>query len=549
MSNKNNSYTPLIAAVCVVIGIVIGTFYANHFSGNRLNIINTSGNKLNYLLHIVDDQYVDTVDMTQLVEDAMPAILSELDPHSAYISAKDVEAANEDLKGSFSGIGVRFSMLEDTIHIGNVIKGGPSEKAGVLAGDLIVTVDGKNVAGVHMSSDEVMKMLKGPEDTKVKVGVKRVGEKALKEITITRGNITTNSIEGYYMVDGTNTGYVKIKNFGEDTYMEMIEALAWLHRNGMKSLIVDLRDNGGGYMEKAILMVNEFLPKNRLIVYTEGRKSQRAEYMSDGHGSYQDIPLVVLMNENSASASEIFAGAIQDNDRGLIIGRRSFGKGLVQQPIEFRDGSLIRLTIARYYTPSGRCIQKPYTKGNDEDYSMDIRNRYKHGEFFSEDSIKQTGTKYHTHIGRTVYGGGGITPDIFVPEDTTNVTSYYLLTAPYSATFALKFIDANRKDLSRFKTATEVEMYLDKQHVLEQFYAFCESKGVRRRNLMIQKSHELLKQVVYNAVVYLYMDENDYCEYVNRVDPTVREALEQIKAGKTFPTLLSGKSKNKKKAE
>jgi carboxyl-terminal processing protease len=542
MSNKNNSYTPLIAAVCVVLGIVIGTFYANHFSGNRLNIITTSGNKLNYLLHIIDDQYVDTVDMSELVEDAMPAILSELDPHSAYISAKDVEAANEDLKGSFSGIGVRFSMLEDTIHIGNVIKGGPSEKAGVLAGDLIITVDGKKVAGVKLSSDEIMKRLKGPEDTKVKLGIKRVGEKELKEITVVRGNIPIKSIEASYIVNN-NTGYIKIKNFGEETYPEMIRALAALNQKGMKSLIIDLRDNGGGYMEKAILMVNEFLPKNRLIVYTEGRKSQRQEFISDGHGSYQDIPLVVLVNEASASASEIFAGAIQDNDRGIIVGRRSFGKGLVQQPIEFRDGSLIRLTIARYYTPSGRCIQKPYEKGKEEDYSMDIRNRYKNGEFFSEDSIKQTGRKYHTHIGRTVYGGGGITPDIFVPEDTTNVTSYYLLSAPFSATFALKFIDANRKDLLLCSTATEVEQYLNKQHALEQFYTFCESKGVRRRNLMIQKSHDLLERLVYNAVVYLYMNDNEYYEYINRYDATMLKALEQIKEGKTFPTL----SKKEKK--
>ncbi len=542
MSNKNHSYTPFIAAVCVVVGIVIGTFYANHFSGNKLNIITTSGNKLNYLLHIIDDQYVDTVDMSELVEDAMPAILSELDPHSAYISAKDVEAANEDLKGSFSGIGVRFSMLEDTIHIGNVIKGGPSEKAGILAGDLIITVDGKKVAGVGLSSDEVMKRLKGQENTKVKLGIKRVGEKELKEITVVRGNIAVKSIEASYILN-ENTGYIKIKNFGEETYPEMIQALAALNQKGMKSLIIDLRDNGGGYMEKAILMVNEFLPKNRLIVYTEGRKSQRQEFISDGHGSYQDIPLVVLVNENSASASEIFAGAIQDNDRGIIVGRRSFGKGLVQQPIEFRDGSLIRLTIARYYTPSGRCIQKPYEKGKEEDYSMDIRNRYKNGEFFSEDSIKQTGRKYHTHLGRTVYGGGGITPDIFVPEDTTNVTSYYLMAAPYSATFALKFIDANRKDLSLCKTPTEVELYLNKQRALEQFYTFCESKGVHRRNLMIQKSHDLLERIVYNAVVYLYMNDNEYYEYINRYDATVLKALEQIKEGKTFPTL----SKKEKK--
>jgi carboxyl-terminal processing protease len=540
MSNKNHSYTPFIAAVCVVVGIVIGTFYANHFSGNKLNIITTSGNKLNYLLHIIDDQYVDTVDMSELVEDAMPAILSELDPHSAYISAKDVEAANEDLKGSFSGIGVRFSMLEDTIHIGNVIKGGPSEKAGILAGDLIITVDGKKVAGVGLSSDEVMKRLKGQENTKVKLGIKRVGEKELKEITVVRGNIAVKSIEASYILN-ENTGYIKIKNFGEETYPEMIQALAALNQKGMKSLIIDLRDNGGGYMEKAILMVNEFLPKNRLIVYTEGRKSQRQEFISDGHGSYQDIPLVVLVNENSASASEIFAGAIQDNDRGIIVGRRSFGKGLVQQPIEFRDGSLIRLTIARYYTPSGRCIQKPYEKGKEEDYSMDIRNRYKNGEFFSEDSIKQTGRKFHTHLGRTVYGGGGITPDIFVPEDTTNVTSYYLMAAPYSATFALKFIDANRKDLSLCKTPTEVELYLNKQRVLEQFYTFCESKGVRRRNLMIQKSHDLLERIVYNAVVYLYMNDNEYYEYINRYDATVLKALEQIKEGKTFPTLSKKK--------
>jgi carboxyl-terminal processing protease len=540
MSNKNHSYTPFIAAVCVVVGIVIGTFYANHFSGNKLNIITTSGNKLNYLLHIIDDQYVDTVDMSELVEDAMPAILSELDPHSAYISAKDVEAANEDLKGSFSGIGVRFSMLEDTIHIGNVIKGGPSDKAGILAGDLIITVDGKKVAGVGLSSDEVMKRLKGQENTKVKLGIKRVGEKELKEITVVRGNIAVKSIEASYILN-ENTGYIKIKNFGEETYPEMIQALAALNQKGMKSLIIDLRDNGGGYMEKAILMVNEFLPKNRLIVYTEGRKSQRQEFISDGHGSYQDIPLVVLVNENSASASEIFAGAIQDNDRGIIVGRRSFGKGLVQQPIEFRDGSLIRLTIARYYTPSGRCIQKPYEKGKEEDYSMDIRNRYKNGEFFSEDSIKQTGRKFHTHLGRTVYGGGGITPDIFVPEDTTNVTSYYLMAAPYSATFALKFIDANRKDLSLCKTPTEVELYLNKQRVLEQFYTFCESKGVRRRNLMIQKSHDLLERIVYNAVVYLYMNDNEYYEYINRYDATVLKALEQIKEGKTFPTLSKKK--------
>ena len=421
--NKSSRFVPVLMALCIVIGIVIGTFYANHFSGNRLSIINSSSNKLNNLLHIIDDQHVDTVNMDQLVEKAMPQILAELDPHSTYISAKDVQTANDDLKGSFSGVGIEFTIREDTLHVQNVINNGPAEKAGIIAGDKLVSIDNKPFVGKICTNEEAMHRLKGAKDTKVKLGIIRYGETKVRYFDITRGDIPQKSISATYMLDD-NTGYIKVKSFGETTYPELLIALAKLSQEQVSNLVIDLRDNTGGYLASAVQMANEFLPKGRLIVYTQGRKSPRQDYRSDGRGSYQNIPLIVLINEGSASASEIFAGAIQDNDRGTIIGRRSFGKGLVQQPIEFPDGSMIRLTVARYYTPSGRCIQKPYVTGDDKDYEKDLLSRYQHGEYFSKDSIKHTGPAYHTNIGRLVYGGGGITPDIFVAEDSLGITSY-----------------------------------------------------------------------------------------------------------------------------
>ena len=318
-------------ALCVVIGILIGTFYANHFSGNRLSIINSSSNKLNNLLHIIDDQYVDTVNVNDLVEKAMPQILAELDPHSVYISAKDVQTANDDLRGSFSGVGIEFTIRQDTLHVQQVINNGPAERAGVIAGDKIITVDDKPFTGKTLTNEEAMHRLKGPKDTKVKLGILRYGEKKLRSITVTRGEIPTKSITATYMLDD-NTGYIRIKNFGENTYPELLIALAKLSQENFQGLCIDLRGNTGGYLQSAVQIANEFLPKNRLIVYTQGRKSPRQEYRSDGRGSYQQLPLVILIDEISASASEILAGAIQDNDRGTIIGRRSFGKGLVQQP-------------------------------------------------------------------------------------------------------------------------------------------------------------------------------------------------------------------------
>lgn len=527
---------PLIMALCVVAGILVGSFYANHFSGNRLSIINSNSNKLNNLLHIIDDQYVDTIDANDIVEKAIPQILAELDPHSVYISADDAQTANDELKSSFSGIGIEFTIRQDTIRVQNVISNGPAERAGLIAGDKIVTVDGKAFVGKEVTQTEAMHRLKGPKDTKVTVGIIRYGEKKIKNITITRGEIPTHSITSTYMLDD-KTGYIKIKNFGDNTYAEMLIALAELSQNDFRNLVIDLRGNTGGYLQSAVQMANEFLPKNKLIVYMQGRKQPRKNFVSDGKGSYQKIPLVVLIDEISASSSEIFAGAIQDNDRGTIIGRRSFGKGLVQQPIEFNDGSLIRLTIARYYTPSGRCIQKPYTSDTGRSYEEDLLMRYEHGEFFSQDSIKQTGPAYHTSIGRTVYGGGGITPDIFVAEDTIGSTSYYREAAMNGLIlqFAYSYTDNNRQKLKEYDTMESLSKYISTQNIVEQFVAYAEKNGLRRRNLMIKKSNTLLYRYITCRIIYNMLNEQALTEYLNESDPVIKQALKVLNENKAYP--------------
>jgi len=542
--NKSTRFTPLWMALCVVAGIFIGTFYANHFSGNRLNIINTSGNKLNNLLHVVDDQYVDTINMNDLVEKAMPIILSELDPHSVYISAKDVQIANDDLKGSFSGVGIEFTIRKDTIRVQNVIGNGPAERAGLMAGDRIVEVDDSVFVGKKVTNEEAMHRLKGPKDTKVKLGIIRYGETKVRHITVTRGEIPMKSVTASYMLDETS-GYIKIRNFGENTYPELLIALAKLSQEGFSNLVIDLRSNTGGYLASAVQIANEFLSKGQLIVYTEGRKSPRQEYRSDGRGSYQHIPLVILIDEGSASASEILSGAIQDNDRGTIIGRRSFGKGLVQQPIEFSDHSMIRLTIARYYTPSGRCIQKPYSSGADKSYEEDLVTRYEHGEFFSQDSIKHTGPEFHTNNGRVVYGGGGITPDIFVPEDTLGMTSYYKEASMSGLIlqFAFNYTDENRSNMKPYETSEELERYLKKQGTVEKFVSFAEKNGLKRRNLMIQKSYKLLERYVNSRIIYNMLDEEAWTEYLNKDDPAVKQTLKLFGEGKAFPAKSTSSAK------
>ena len=534
---------PLFMAICVVIGILIGTFYANHFSGNRLNIINTSGNKLNNLLHIIDDQYVDTVNMNDLVEKAMPQILSELDPHSVYINAKDVQSANDDLSSSFSGVGIEFTIRQDTIHVQNVIGNGPAERAGVIAGDKIVSIDDKPFVGKIVTTTESMRRLKGPKDTKVKLGLLGYKAKKVRYVTVTRGEIPQKSISATYMLNN-NTGYIKIKKFAENTYPELLISLAQLSQNNLQNLVIDLRGNLGGYMASAVQIANEFLPKNRLIVYMEGRRSPRQDFISDGKGSYQHIPLIVLIDEASASSSEIVSGAIQDNDRGTIIGRRSFGKGLVQKPLSFKDGSMIRLTTARYYTPSGRCIQKPYSSGADKDYEEDLLNRYQNGEYFSQDSIKHSGKKFHTNNGRVVYGGGGITPDIFVPEDTLGITSYYKEAAMSGLIlqFAFEYTDENRQRLNALGDYKAITSFLKKNNIVEKFVTYADKNGLKRRNLMIKKSYALLERYVVSRVIYNILDEEAWTMYLNIDDPTLEKALEILRQGKAFPKNTETKS-------
>lgn len=535
--NRTSRFMPVIVAVSIVTGILIGTFYANHFSGNKLGIINTSSNKLNALLRIIDDQYVDTVNMGELVEDAMPQILGELDPHSSYIPAKDLEAVNSDLKGSFSGIGIQFTIQQDTIHVNNVIQGGPSEKVGLMAGDRIIEVDDSAFVGKIVTNYESMKRLKGPKGSEVKLGVFRPGEKETLHFTIVRGDIPVKSVDAAYMLND-KFGYIKVNKFGETTYPELLISLAKLNQANCEGVVIDLRGNTGGYMGAAIQMVNEFLPKNRLIVYTQGRKSPRENYTSNGTGSSQKMPIVVLMDEGSASASEIFAGAIQDNDRGTIIGRRSFGKGLVQQPIDFSDGSAIRLTIARYYTPSGRCIQKSYVKGNDANYEMDILTRYEHGEFFSQDSIKQDQSQiFETSLGRPVYGGGGIMPDIFVPQDTTGMTSYYRMAVNRGLTiqFAFQYTDNHRAEMQKYETEESLLQYLKHQNILEQFARFAENKGLKRRNILMYKSQKLFETNLYGNIIYNMLGMEAYIEYLNKSDKTVLKALEVLDKGESFP--------------
>ena len=536
---KNNTkFIPFLLAICLIAGIAIGTFYANHFSGNKLGIINTSSNKLNALLRIIDDQYVDTVKINDLVEEAMPQILSELDPHSSYIPAKNLEAVNSELRGSFSGIGIQFTIQDDTIHINSVIQGGPSEKVGLMAGDRIVEIDDSAFVGKIVTNNESMKRLKGEKGSKVKLGIFRPGEKEILHFTVVRGDIPVKSIDAAYMLND-KFGYIKVNKFGETTYPEFLIALAKLNQENCQGIIIDLRGNTGGYMVAPIQMINELLPNKRLIVYTQGRKSPRENYTSNGTGSSQKMPLIVLVDEASASASEIFAGAIQDNDRGTIIGRRSFGKGLVQQPIEFSDGSAIRLTIARYYTPSGRCIQKPYEKGKGEEYEMDLLTRYEHGEFFSADSIKQNEKEiYHTSLGRPVYGGGGIMPDIFVPQDTTGMTSYFRMAASRGLIirYSFDYTDNNRNTLQKYDTVEKMLGYLKKQNLLEKFASWAEKKGLKRRNNLMYKSRSLFELSLYGNIIYNMLGLEAYISYLNETDKTVLKALEVLEQGKAFPT-------------
>ena len=533
---RSNRFVPLYVSLGILLGIIIGSFYANLYSRKSLSIMNSSGNKLYDLLYTIDDQYVDTVNIDELVESALPDILKGLDPHSVYMNPDQVEQSMAELNGYFSGIGVQFLQYRDSVMITNIIQGGPSEKLNLKPGDRIISADGVSLVGKDVTTDFIMKKLKGQIDTQVRLSIVRPGESSPFDVVVVRGNVPVRTVSSHYMIT-PETGYISINSFGESTYPEFLAALANLNQYDFQSLVIDLRGNLGGYMSAAVSIANEFLPKGKLIVYTEGRKSPREEYKSDGRGAYQDLPLVILIDETSASASEILAGAIQDNDRGTIIGRRSFGKGLVQVPVEFSDGSVVRLTKARYYTSSGRCLQKPYKAGNGENYEDDLINRLNHGEYYSMDSIKTNGEKYHTEGGRIVYGGGGVIPDHFVGIDTTDITSYYkdIYMSGLINKFAIEFVDNNRSRLTSFDDVESFKKYLDRQNVIDQLANYAEKNGIRRRNLMIQRSYHLLRRMSYQYIISNTFDNSRAIEYLNEMDPVVAKALLIIDAGETFP--------------
>ncbi len=534
MSNEKARFVwvPLLVAIAIVGGIVIGKFFSAETPFGRT----PRYDKIESLLQCIEQQYVDTVNRNDLIENVMPKILGELDPHSAYIPAKDLESVNEELEGSFSGIGIQFNILNDTINVVSVISGGPSEKVGILAGDRIISVNDTSFVGEGISNERVMKNLRGPKGTTVKLEILRKTAKKPLTYEVTRGDIPVNSVDAAFMLDD-KSGYIKVSKFGRTTYDEFITALSKLNNQGAESFIIDLRGNSGGLMDISINMANEFLPANRLIVYAEGKAFEREDAISNGTGTFQKEPLVVLTDEWTASSSEIFAGAIQDNDRGLIVGRRTFGKGLVQQQIPFRDGSAIRLTVARYYTPSGRCIQKEYQLGKAEDYSMDIVNRYMHGEFFNVDSIKQNKELvFHTFNGREVYGGGGIMPDIFVPRDTTGYTSYFNNVANEDLLYqyAFDYTDKYREKLSEAKSVEELEAMLEPNMLLNKFVQYAAQKGIRPRPVYINISRKLIVHTLQAYIARNILGEEAFYKLLLRDDETLRKAQEALAKGNEY---------------
>lgn len=538
---KINIWLPLWIAFGIAIGILIGNIFSNFNS--RRSLFNR-GNKLEAVLEYINESYVDTVDIQDLVEQSIPALISGLDPHSTYISAKDMELMGEDLEGHFSGIGVQFILQKDTIIVVSIIPGGPSEAAGLLPGDRIVFVNDSLFAGNGITNEKVMRELRGKKGTSVKLGLKRATSDGIVEALVMRGEIPVNSVNASFMINN-EVGYIKVDKFAFTSHSEFISAISKLKRAGCKSYIIDLRQNTGGSLNTAIQMVNEFLSRGQLIVYTEGRAFPRQDLYADGTGTCQQDQIVVLTDEGSASASEVFSGAIQDLDRGLIIGRRTYGKGLVQNQRQFKDGSALRLTIARYHTPSGRCIQKAYEKGNSEDYNQDLMRRYLRGEFDSQDSIKLDNYPlFHTLSGRPVYGDDGIMPDIFIPRDTTGINSYYTKVASSGLIYeyAFNYTDKNREKLSRYKDWSELRKYLTSQSLLWDFVSFAESKGVRRRPYLIEESRSLIESQLFAYIIRNILDDEGYYQLLMREDKVVKEAVNLIDKGKASPESVRTKA-------
>lgn len=536
---KNSKFTvilPTVIACSIALGILLGgKVFRNNRTRNMPNqsLVTGNNNKIDMLLSLINTTYVDSVSIDSLIENTIPLIVDELDPHSSYLTKAEVLEANEIYDAQFDGIGVTFNMLTDTVIVLNVISGGPSADAGIQAGDRIITVNDSTIAGVKMPQNSVVKRLRGPRGSQVKLGIQRYGHKGLIPITVTRGAIPIKSILASYMIR-PEIGYIRFEQFSGTSHSELIAAISSLKEQGMKKLILDIRGNGGGLLDQAIVIANEFLPVNNMIVYTQNREGQKDIQYSNGKGSFTDEELVVLIDENSASASEILAGALQDNDRGTIIGRRSFGKGLVQGQFPFPDGSALRLTIARYYTPVGRSIQKPYDKGR-ESYYNEVYDRYEHDEMFTADSIHfNDSLKFTTPGGKVVYGGGGIMPDIFVPIDTSDVTPYFRAVTDWDKNilyrFTLEFSDRNRARLNGINTLEELDRFFAEQpNLLNDFVAFASRSGVSPNAADIAKSKALiLSQLKAYIGRNSPLEDNAFYHYIQQIDPVVDKALETL---------------------
>ncbi len=524
--SKFNIILPLLFAVFLVGGMLIGN-QLNRIAEPNEFAIYPRMNKISGVIDYIAQEYVDSIDRNTLIERTIPQILEQLDPHSIYIPASEVAEYNEPLEGNFSGIGVSFNMQDDTVYILSTIPNGPSEKIGILAGDRIIRVNDSLIAGINMQSSDIVKMLKGKKGTRVNVSIVRRGIDEALDFEITRDRIPIASVDiGYMLTD--DIGFIKISKFSRNTNKEFIDAVEKLNNQGMQKLILDLRWNSGGYLNAATELADHFLPEGTPIVYTEGHAQPRKDILATSQVDLLNHELIILIDEGSASASEILAGAIQDNDRGLIIGRRSFGKGLVQQQTMFSDGSALRLTIARYYTPTGRSIQKPYKNGLD-DYLNEVHERFDRGEFIYADSIKFADSlKYRTPGGKTVYGGGGIMPDIFIPFDTSLYTDYYnqVFSRGLLYRFAFQYADNNRAKLDEYNDYHEMVEYLDKQNLLKRFTTFAEKNGIRESNEEIILSQHILLISLKAYIARFILDNEGYYPIIHQIDPTIQKSLE-----------------------
>ncbi len=529
---KINLFVPLLVALA----LAGGTWFGFVMSSRNHNKYRSSRSKLGEVMRLIDARYLEEEDLSKLEESALIPILQKLDPHSRYISLEDIEQSKSSLSGNFDGIGVEFYILEDTIFIVNVIDKGPSQKAGVLDGDKIITINDSLIAGQGIYNKDVMNMLKGKSGSAVTIGVKRQGKEQLKQITITRGKIPIKSIDVAYIID-QKTALIKINRFSATTYDEFLAVAKKLtEESDMQNLILDLRNNPGGYLDAAANILDQLFNSRKLLVYTEGRSYKRKEYNSTGKSQFNLNQIIILINESSASASEIIAGAVQDNDRGLIIGRRSYGKGLVQEEYMLSDGSALRLTVARYFTPSGRYIQKPYDKSEAE-YNQDLKNRYDSGELYYEDSVKiEDSTEYRTNSGRIVYGGGGIMPDIFIPMDTLFRNHYYLTISSYLPPFVYHYIDWNRQKMVKmYPTFKDFDTkFKVTPAIFEQYLTFTESKGISRNTKALASCKKRIKHLMKSYLTrQLYSEENHY-QVLHRQDEAIQRAIHEINRNQTL---------------